>query len=268
MSKYPFVQAKKISYGAERSLAGVRYIVIHYTGNTGDTARGNASFFHRYGDGNTRNAGAHFFIDQQGAVYQTIKLRCTAWAVGGDIITRRGGGASLHLKCTNTNSVSIELCDCATKNPSPAMIKSVKQVIAYIREYCPNAKQTVRHFDVTGKSCPARMTGETAAGRKRWADFLRAIGEAKKDTTVAKKNAPEYPTADLKSGDTGEQVKRLQRCLNKIDKAGLRVDGSFGPATRKAVNAFKKKRGMNGTSGKVGPKTRAKIREELEKKKK
>lgn len=264
---FPFVQAKPISYGAERSLAGVRYIVIHYTGNSGDTAAGNASFFHRHGDGNTRNAGAHFFIDQKGEVRQTIKLRYTAWAVGGDIVTRRGGGASLHLKCTNTNSVSIELCDCATKDPSPAMIKSVKKVISYIREYCPNANRTVRHFDVTGKSCPARMTGETAAGRKRWADFLRAIGETKKNTTVAKKTAPAYPTENLKYGAEGSQVKRLQRCLNKIDKAGLAIDGSYGPATRKAVKTFQKKHGLE-VDGICGPKTRAKIREELEKKKK
>lgn len=257
MSKYPFVQAKKISYGAERSLAGVRYIVIHYTENDGDTAKGNASYFHRHGDGNTRNAGAHFFIDQDGVIYQTIKLDRIAWAVGDPVQTTSHGAASLHGKCTNTNSVSIELCDIVSKNPSKAMINSTKEVIAYIRQHCKNAKTVCRHYDVSGKDCPERMTNETDTKKKRWLNFLEAIGERKS-----------YPTVDLKFGDTGSQVKRLQRCLNKIDKAGLRVDGSFGPATRKAVNAFKKKRGMNGTSGKVGPKTRAKIREELEKKKK
>ena len=254
MSKYPFVQAKKISYGGERPLSGVRYIVIHYTGNNGDTAKGNASYFHRE-DGNHRSAGAHFFVDQSGAVYQTIKLKYKAWAVGGDIETRKNGAASLHGICTNTNSVSIELCDCAKKDPSAKMIKAVRGVIDYIRESCPNAKTTVRHFDCTGKSCPARMTDATAAGRKRWKDFLEAIGEAKKVEVKA-------PTKDLKFGDEGEQVKRLQRCLDKIDKAGLRVDGSFGPATSKAVKHFKKKHMDNDKpTDKVGPKTRKKMRE-------
>ena len=257
MSKYPFVQAKKISYGAERSLAGVRYIVIHYTGNAGDTARGNASFFHRYGDGNTRNAGAHFFIDQDGVIYQTIKLDRIAWAVGDPVQTTSHGAASLHGKCTNTNSVSIELCDIVSKNPSKAMIKSTKEVIAYIRQHCKNAKTVCRHYDVSGKDCPERMTNATDTKKKRWLNFLEAIGERKP-----------YPTVDLKFGDTGEQVRRLQRCLNKLDNADLTVDGSFGKATLKAVNAFKKKHGYNPTSGKVGVKTRAKIREELEKKKK
>lgn len=256
MSKFPFKQAKKISYGSERSLAGVRYIVIHYTGNNGDTAAGNASFFSRYGDGNTRNAGAHFFVDQQGEVYQTIKLRYAAWSVGG-FVTNANGAGSLYLKCTNTNSVSIELCDIAKKDPSPAMIKAVKKVIAYIREGCPNAKTICRHWDVSGKDCPARMTG---SDNKRWQSFLKAIGETEKNTTVAKKTAA-YPTKDLKYGDTGEQVKRLQRCLNKIGKAGLAVDGSFGSATRKAVKAFKKKHmGAKNPTDKVGPKTRAKIK--------
>lgn len=254
MGKYPFVQAKKISYGGERPLSGIRYIVIHYTGNDSktDTAKNEASYFHRE-DGNQRNAGAHFFVDQNGDVYQTIKLKYKAWSVGGDIVTTKNGAASLHGICTNTNSVSIELCDCAKKDPSEKMIEAVKGVISYIRERCPNAKTTVRHFDCTGKSCPGRMTDATAAGKKRWADFLEAIGEAGEVEVKA-------PTKDLKFGDEGEQVKRLQRCLNKLDKAGLRVDGSFGPATLRAVNIFKAKHGMNGKTGKVGPKTRAKIR--------
>ena len=204
-------------------------------------------------DGNQRNAGAHFFVDQSGDVYQTVKIKYKAWSVGGDIVTRKNGAASLHGTCTNTNSVSIELCDCAKKDPSAKMIKSVRGVINYIRESCPNAKTICRHWDVTGKSCPARMTGATAAGRKRWKDFLEAIGEAKKVEVKA-------PTKDLKFGDEGEQVKRLQRCLNKIDRAGLRVDGSFGPATLRAVNIFKAKHGLSGKTGKIGPKTRAKIR--------
>lgn len=256
MGKYPFVQAKKISYGGERPLSGVRYIVIHYTGNDSktDTAKNEASYFHRE-DGNQRNAGAHFFVDQNGDVYQTVKLKYKAWSVGGDIVTAKNGAARLHGTCTNTNSVSIELCDCAKKDPNAKMIEAVEGVIEYIRDRCPNAKRICRHWDVTGKSCPARMTGATATGRKRWKDFLEAIGEAGEVEVKA-------PTKNLYFGDTGEQVKRLQRCLNKIDKAGLRVDGSFGPATRKAVKAFQKKHGLE-VDGICGPKTRAKIKELL-----
>lgn len=248
---FPYVQAKPISYGAARSLKSVKYIVIHNTGNDGDTAKGNASYFHRHGDGNERYAGAHFFVDQQGHVYQTIKLGFTAWAVGDGLNTKRDGAASLYGICKNSNSVSIELCDIVRKDPSTDMIKATKKVIKYIREYCPNATHICRHWDVTGKPCPERMTGHSDSGKKRWQNLLKALGES----------VP-YPTETLKYGAEGSQVKRLQRCLNKIDKAGLTIDGSYGPATLKAVKTFQKKHGLE-VDGIAGPKTRAKIKELL-----
>jgi GH25 family lysozyme M1 (1,4-beta-N-acetylmuramidase) len=68
-----------------------------------------------------------------------------------------------------------------------------------------------------------------------------------------------FPTIDLKRGDTGSQVIRLQKCLNKIMKAGLNADGLFGPSTEKAVRSFQKKYGL-AADGIAGPKTRAKIK--------
>lgn len=250
MSKYPFVQAKKISYGSERKLSEVRFICIHNTGNNGDLARSNALYFNRE-DGNQRNAGAHFFIDQLGNVYQTIKLKRTAWSVGG-FVTKANGAASYYQKCTNTNSVSIELCDIVRKDPSADMIDAVIDVIAYIRDKCPNAKTVIRHWDVSGKSCPERMTGTNNA---HWKAFLAAIGEKKKASPI-------YPTKNIYYGYQNEQVKRLQKCLNKIMNAKLTVDGSYGPKTLTAVKAFKKKyMGATKPTDRIGPKTRAKIKE-------
>lgn len=262
MGKYKLIKAKPISYGTERPHSAVRYIVIHYTGNSHDTAKGNCEYFHRYGDGNTRNAGAHFFVDRGGNVVQSIPMKLTAWAVGG-FVTKAGGAASYYLKCTNSNSVSIELCDNATKDPSEEQIKAVKELIKYIRSKCPNAKTVIRHWDVSGKDCPARMTGTT---NKKWANFKKAVGADSAETVKTAKKI-EYPTATLKIGMTGSQVKKLQDCLNQLMKAGLEVDGSFGFKTQKAVFAFQKKHGLM-VDGVVGPKTRAKIKAEMEKIKK
>ncbi len=44
----------------------------------------------------------------------------------------------------------------------------------------------------------------------------------------------------LTKGDTGTQVKRLQKFLNWYGNYGLEIDGSFGPATLKAVKAYQK----------------------------
>ena len=53
----------------------------------------------------------------------------------------------------------------------------------------------------------------------------------------------------------------MQRCLNKIMKAGLDVDGHFGPKTAKAVIKFKNKYVYKPSTSSVGKKTRAKIKE-------
>lgn len=171
MMKY--IKAKSISYGGKRSKKDVIGIVIHYTGNKGDTAIGNASYFHRSGDGNTRSAGAHFFIDQKGNAVKSIAMNLTAWSVG-DYEGSATERAPLHGVLRNSNTVSIELCDIATKDPSAAMIKAVKKTIKYIRKYCKNAIIVCRHWDISGKECPGRMTGKD---NPRWVEFLKDIGE-------------------------------------------------------------------------------------------
>ncbi len=55
----------------------------------------------------------------------------------------------------------------------------------------------------------------------------------------------------LEKGDKSEQVKRLQRFL-KWYGFDIEVDGSFGPATLKAVKAFQKKEGLE-VDGLFGP---------------
>lgn len=153
MKKIP---AKQISYSnKKREKKDIKYIVIHYTGNDNDTAEGNANYFKNV---NTREAGAHFFVDQNGVMVKSIDLNRTAWAVGG--AKYNTGGGRLYGEVTNANSVSIELCDIKSKDPSDKMMKGVCKVIKYIQKYCPNAKTIIRHYDVNGKPCPLRMISE------------------------------------------------------------------------------------------------------------
>ncbi len=147
--------AKSISYGEKRDLASVKYIVIHFTGNKGDTAKNNAVYF---ATANTRKAGAHFFVDKQGEIWNSIPTNRVAYAVGGLYSTSNGAG-SYFGKCTNANSVSIELCDCM-KNVGWDQMLAVRELVKYIRKKCPNTKTLIRHWDVNGKQCPAPMIGK------------------------------------------------------------------------------------------------------------
>ena len=171
MKKIP---AKAISYSSKkRNKKNILYIVIHNTGNVGDTAVGNGNYFKNV---NTEEAGAHFFIDQKGTKIKSIDMNRIAWAVGGSKYSDCGatGGGKMFGKVTNANSVSIELCDIVDKEPSEAMMKSVWKVVKYIRKYCPNAQTIVRHFDVNGKHCPKSMMDE-----EMWQRFqLRLLNAA------------------------------------------------------------------------------------------
>lgn len=165
--------AKSISYDStkKRSKKNIKHIVIHNTGNNNDTAKNNATYFAK---SNLRAAGAHFFIDQNGEIWRSIPMNRTAYAVGGAKYSNcsKTDGGKYFGKCTNANSVSIELCDIVNKKPSKAMIKSTKWLIKYIQKYCPNAKTIIRHWDVNGKSCPVAMAGKDNAN---WKKFKKAI---------------------------------------------------------------------------------------------
>lgn len=165
---YKLIQAKPISYGGTRALSSIKYIIIHYTAGNGDTAIAECNYFK---NGNTRSAGAHFFVDQSGACYQSIPLNRTAWSAG-VFYTSANGAASYWGKCTNANSVSIELCDNLNKDPSSKQISATKTLVAYIKSQCPNAKTIIRHWDVAGKACPARMIG---TNNSKWNSFKASI---------------------------------------------------------------------------------------------
>ena len=174
--------AKSISYGNKRPLSNIKYIVIHYTGNKGDTAQNNLDYF---ANGNTRQAGAHFFVDKKGNVGKSIPMSRTAWAVGGDHRSGRKGEAAYFGKCTNANSVSIELCDMCSKTNWEQMC-ATRKLVKYIQSKCPNAKTIIRHWDVNGKDCPAPFTG---SGNEKWTEFKRFITAGYKFTAVVTKDA-------------------------------------------------------------------------------
>ena len=75
--------------------------------------------------------------------------------------------------------------------------------------------------------------------------------------TPAPRAAPvPAPTAPLKPGDTGAQVKRLQRALLKLGYTVGTVDGDYGTATKTAVEQFQTASKLT-ADGLFGPATRA-----------
>ncbi len=54
------------------------------------------------------------------------------------------------------------------------------------------------------------------------------------------------PSGTVRSGDTGEDVKRVQKRLTELGYYTDKIDGKYGASTVKAVKAFQKKMGLNG----------------------
>lgn len=150
--------------------ANVKYIVVHNTGNAGkDTAKANANYFKN----NRKNyAGAHFVIDLDGIIYQSGRLTDACYSVGGAKYSNcdKTGGGKYYKKCTNYNQISIELAGIVDNKPTKEQIASTKAIIEYIQKYCKNAKEVLRHFDVTGKECPKRYLND-----KTWKTFKKKI---------------------------------------------------------------------------------------------
>lgn len=159
----PVILCNRANYGDRRDASAVRYLVYHYTGNDGDTARANAVYYANA----TVKASAHYFVDGS-EIVQSVPELYTAWAVGGKKWRdcAQTGGGTLHGVVTNANSISIEMCDTARDGQIMATEATLYNAAALGRKlmalYGIPIDRVVRHFDVTGKHCPAYFMDSAA----------------------------------------------------------------------------------------------------------
>lgn len=135
-----FKQARPENFRAGRK-SPVEYLVLHYTANQGDTARGNLDFFAR----EVTKSSAHYFVDRN-EVCQSVPEGAAAYHVGGK--TRK------HPRCVNDNSIGIELCDSAFRVPRETEQRALELARDIIQRYHIPPENVLRHYDVTGKLCP------------------------------------------------------------------------------------------------------------------
>ena len=172
MYKLKVDYANPRNYGGKRAASKIKYIVIHYTANDGDHDESNAKFFKSY-----RGASAHYFVDDDSVTCSVPDLY-VAYSVGGKKYPscKQTGGGTFHGKCTNANSISIEMCD-TNKNgkydvSEATLANVVALTIELMNKYNIPISNVIRHFDVTGKSCPAYWA---SANNEGWKNFLSRI---------------------------------------------------------------------------------------------
>lgn len=146
----------------------VRYLVIHYTGNRGDTAENNA----RYYASTFLETSAHYFVDES-CIVRSVPEKDTAWHCG------RADGRYRHPGCRNANSIGIEICmwDRQGGIRQRAIDRAAGLAREIMERYGMGTTQVLRHYDVTGKCCPAPFVSSPEA----WAEFQSKLGGSTMD---------------------------------------------------------------------------------------
>ena len=169
--------ANKANYGSSRATSKIKYLVYHFTANDGDTDENNGKYFAN----NVVKASAHYFVDDD-SVTQSVPDNYIAYSVGGKKYSNCSttGGGTLYGKCTNTNSLSIEICD-DVKNgviyPSAKTIQNALELGEYLmKKYSIPKENVIRHFDVNGKLCPAYWCGTAEKNAKWKSEFWNKLG--------------------------------------------------------------------------------------------
>ena len=146
------------------------YIVIHYCGAVG-TAKNNVDYF----ASQKLSASATYFVDEK-SIWQCVEDYNKAWHCGGGL--QGSGGHAFFKKCTNSNSIGIEMCCKKTSSGQwyfePATVENTVELTRYLmQKYNIPADRVIRHYDVTGKICPEPYVRNEQA----WNDFKNMLKE-------------------------------------------------------------------------------------------
>lgn len=158
----PFVPADSSNYYSGRGGNSIKYIVMHYTANDGDTDEGNAHYFQGAG----RRASAHYFVDEN-SVTQSVRDNDAAWHCGGDL---ESAHHPLRGICMNRNSLGVEMCSDIVGGKytiTPQTVDRAVELVKYLMaKYGIDVDHVVRHYDVTGKDCPKPWVRDESQWRK------------------------------------------------------------------------------------------------------
>ena len=169
------------NYGGTRGSCQIEYIVIHYTSNLGDTAKNNADYFAREVLKNP--ASAHFFVDES-EVWNSVPIYRIAYHCGAKTYK--------HPACRNTNSIGVEICmlDKHAVIRKDAIRHAAELVRELMAKYDIDDDHVVRHWDETGKACPAPMVENP----ELWEQFLDMLKEGDEEMTIYKtyEDCPEW----------------------------------------------------------------------------
>jgi N-acetylmuramoyl-L-alanine amidase len=191
-------------------------IVVHFTATLA-SARNNATYFAR---NEGQGASAHYFVDDiTPEIYQSVAEGDTAWHAG-----------DWQMNC---RAIGIEVVSAGEDFSATEVEKLGWLVKRLMARYGIGASGVIRHYDVTGKLCPAPYVAAS-----KWAALKAAItgGGSSGGTTSAAPGgtvaelarrviAGEFGNGDARRAALGSRYDEVQAEVNRILDGGS-VSGS------------------------------------------
>lgn len=184
-------------------LLSVKGIVVHYTANRGGTAKNHADYFDGADGGAYRYAGAHIFVDRKEALL-IIPLDEVAYHANdkpSKVSKLRATAPYYKNGNANLTTIGIEMCIEKDGSLHPDTVKRTEAVVKELmKRYKLSASDVYRHYDITGKNCPAMWVSNPA----EFTAFKKRLGSPAKATEpkAPAKVSATGNTYTVKSGDT------------------------------------------------------------------
>ena len=195
--------AHRSNYGGKRT-AKIEWIVMHYTANDGDSDESNGRYFQQ---ALNPVASAHYFVDDD-SITRSVPDDFVAYHCGAQ--TYR------HPYCRNANSIGVELCDAKRDGRVMATDKTIANAAELVYSLCKQYgipyDHIIRHYDVTGKLCPAYWV--KGDGLQKFRRQVEEVGEVVTDSYMIVDGKKVPVQRILKGGTNYVKIRDVAKALN------------------------------------------------------
>lgn len=197
---------------SNRKSSEIDTLVIHYTGNNGDTAENNGNYFKN----NVVETSAHYFVDDT-TVVRSVADKNIAWHAGDWDI--------------NCRSIGIEIAGSTTECTGKTLENVILLAQRLMKKYNIKKDKVIRHYDANGKICPGFWCGSSAKDKLWKEQFLNKLDEKAEENKGLKKPTLTYRVyADNKwydeikglSNIAGRKKQAISAVAVKVSKGNIK----------------------------------------------
>lgn len=172
----------------------IQYIVIHWVGNANTSATANRNYFNNLAKTHSTSASSHYIIGLNGEI-----IRC----IPDDEVAFHSGSYSMNRK-----SIGIEDChpDWNGKFTDDTYNALVELCADLCKKYGISINNVIRHFDVTGKSCPKYYVEHQDEWNKLKQDIYNKINGTPVEVPTEEQGSEEKPMYKFKNGKSVEPI--------------------------------------------------------------